>query len=241
MLDLEHIHEWFADGVTGQLDRILLVLLTQSNPAPVSTIKTLLVESGLTQASRWNIADSLRKSKMAAVCKPNGWVITSVGKKRLTDLGVPLTDAHIVRVQSSLRSSLIKITNPDQVVFLEEAIANFESNRYRSAVVLSWVGAVSILYDHVLNAALAKFNAEAISRDSKWRKAKNCDDLARMNERKFLDIMDALSLLGKSVKLQLQACLDLRNACGHPNSFELADHTVASHIEILILNVYSKY
>lgn len=35
--------------------------------------------------------------------------------------------------------------------------------------------------------------------------------------------------------------LDFRNACGHPTAFKIGDHQVASHIEFLILNVFSKF
>lgn len=48
-------------------------------------------------------------------------------------------------------------------------------------------------------------------------------------------------ILGKSVRQQLQKCLDLRNGCGHPNSLKLAEHSVSSHIEILMLNVFSRF
>ena len=62
-----------------------------------------------------------------------------------------------------------------------------------------------------------------------------------MKESEFLVILEKISLTGKSVKKELEQCLDRRNGCGHPNSLKIADHVVASHIEILILNVFSKY
>ena len=62
-----------------------------------------------------------------------------------------------------------------------------------------------------------------------------------MKEYDFLQVLAALSIIGKNVKDELEQCLKLRNSCGHPNSLKIGEHKVASHIEILILNVYSKY
>ena len=88
---------------------------------------------------------------------------------------------------------------------------------------------------------LSAFNAEAKRRDSRWKLAKTRDDLARMKESNFLDILEALSIIGKNVKQELKNCLQLRNGCGHPNTLKISENRVASHIEILILNVFSKF
>jgi hypothetical protein len=123
---------------------------------------------------------------------------------------------------------------------VSEAIGCLEARLLRAAVVLSWVGAVSQLYEHVVKAFLPLFNTEATRRDSKWRPAATPDDLVRMKEFDFLNVLEAISVIGKNVKQELQQCLALRNACGHPNSLSLGEARVASHIETLILNVYTK-
>jgi hypothetical protein len=100
---------------------------------------------------------------------------------------------------------------------------------------------VAVLYDHVVNTALAAFNAEASRRDAKWKDAKTTDDLARMKEHDFLNLLEAISMIGKNVKQELQNCLTLRNGCGHPNSLRIGDNRVAAHIEVLLLNVFMKF
>lgn len=35
--------------------------------------------------------------------------------------------------------------------------------------------------------------------------------------------------------------LEIGNSCGHPNTLKLGEHRVASHIEILVLNVYQEF
>ena len=88
---------------------------------------------------------------------------------------------------------------------------------------------------------LAAFNAEAQRVDAKWRLAKTTDDFGRIKENEFLDRLVALSVIGKNVKAELVDCLDLRNSCGHPNSLKLGSNTVASHLEILLLNVFKVF
>ena len=62
-----------------------------------------------------------------------------------------------------------------------------------------------------------------------------------MGEYDFLQILENRSIIGKSVKAELEGCLKLRNGCGHPNSLHVAEHRVSSHIEILALNVFAKF
>lgn len=98
-----------------------------------------------------------------------------------------------------------------------------------------------MLYGFVVRSRLADFNAEATRRDSKWRVAKTEDDLGRMKEHDFLQVLEALSIIGKNVKVELESCLKLRNGCGHPNSLQIAGHRSASHIEVLALNVFKVF
>ena len=134
-----------------------------------------------------------------------------------------------------------KVKNEGCRAFLTEAIVCTERSLFRAAVVLSWVGAVALLYEEAVTNHLAALNAEATRRDSKWKSAKNTDDLGRMKEATFLEIAGAISMIGKNVKQELEACLKLRNACGHPNSLKIGSHKVAAHLETLALNVYAMY
>jgi hypothetical protein len=88
---------------------------------------------------------------------------------------------------------------------------------------------------------LAAFNAEAIRRDAKWKTAKTRDDLARMKEADFLNVLEAISVIGKSVKQELEGCLRLRNGAGHPNSLRMGEARVAAHLESLIQNVFAQF
>jgi len=123
-----------------------------------------------------------------------------------------------------------------------EAIHCFEAKQYRAAVVFSWAGAVALVQKHIFDVKLDQFDAEARRRDSKWKTVKQQDDLGRMKEHDFLDVCEAIGIMGKNVKQILQnECLVLRNACGHPNSVLIAENSVAAHIEKLIKNVFSRF
>ena len=159
-----------------------------------------------------------------------------LAKHRTEDLAQSTKDTLV-----DLRNHLTTIQNTDAVRFVEEAISCLENKLYRATVILSWVGAVSLLYDYVVQNRLSDFNAEATRRDNKWRPARNADDLARMKEYDFLEMLEALSIVGKNVKQELRNCLQLRNACGHPNSLAVSQNRTAAHLETLILNVFSKF
>jgi hypothetical protein len=97
------------------------------------------------------------------------------------------------------------------------------------------------MHSAVIDRHLGAFNAEATRRSAKWQAAVTTDDLTRLKERDLLDILETIGIIGKDVKKQLAACLDLRNSCGHPNSLNVGDNMVAAHLETLILNVYNLF
>ncbi len=222
-------------------DRILLCMSEPPIKArSVSEIKQVAIAAGLRNVNSWNLSQILSGMESLAIRVPDGWELTSAGIVRAHQLrnGARVCSSAPV---SKLRDLLPKIKSKDARDFLTEAIACFEAEYYRAAVVLSWVGAVSVLYARVVAGNLAAFNAEASRRDAKWRTAKNADDLGRLREHDFLQILEAISIIGKNVKSELEICLKLRNACGHPNSLKVAGYRAAAHLEILILNVFSVF
>ena len=242
MLAKDSLKDLLHQSGLANTDKLLLCLSVDADTAKaVLDIKRLAVDAGLRGASKWNVSAMLGRSKGMAIRTNAGWELTSAGRERVATIAGPLNANPTRKVSASLRAQLAGISGPDSAAFVEEAISCFESGLFRAAVVLSWVGAVSVLYGEVVGNHLAAFNAEAVRRNAKWRPAKTVDDLARMKESDFLDLAEAISTLGKSVKQELQGCLTLRNGCGHPNTLKLAEHRVASHIEVLILNVFAVF
>jgi hypothetical protein len=227
----------------SRLDKLLLILCLENEiPKSAKQIQEIGSSNGLRECKKWNVSDILCKSKGKAASIKEGWIITTSGKDYLKKQSI-LTDkfSTIKNDISDLRSHLVTIKNPHTLSFIEEAIFCLEANQNRAAIVYSWIGAVAVLYDHVVNHHLTAFNVEALKRDAKWKTAKSTDDLTRMKEFDFLNVLEAISVIGKNVKQELQQGLQLRNSCGHPNSLKIGIRKVAAHIEILILNVFSKF
>jgi hypothetical protein len=231
-----------ASGATNS-NRVLLCLAVKpASATPVLEIRRMAVAAGWAKAKRANLSAYLAQAKGLAVNTPNGWQLTTLGKRHVAALIAASTQGSVVaQTAAGLRAHLAKLTHPETRAFVEEAVRCFEAKLYRSAVVLSWVGALALIYDFVVANKLAEFNAEALRRDAKWKSATNKDGFARMGEHDFLQILPAIGVVGKNVKDELEICLKLRNGCGHPNSMRVAEHRVAAHIEQLMLNVFDKF
>ncbi len=238
MVDRHSLKDLLARSDLERLDKVLLILSCDSNVTkPVVKVREIARESGLLSAKKWNVSAILGDSHGRAVRVKEGWELTSAGKLYVSSL-LPKGSTPPGKVATALRAALPKIKDADTRAFLSEAVECQERGLYRAAVVLSWVGAASLLYLEVVDKHLSAFNAEATKRDPKWRQAKNPDGLGRMKEYNFLEVIEALSIIGKNVKDELQGCLKLRNSCGHPNSYKLGEHKVEAHIETLLLNVF---
>lgn len=226
-------------------EKILIILAVEvNNPKSVKDINYLGSEAGLTEIYTWQAGAILNNNKKRglAVHLKKGWILTDKGKRYLTkDLNIDIKSKRVAETATSLRNLLNDITDVNTKDFLSEAVSCFESKNFRAAVVLSWVGAMSVLQNHVAQNYLTKFNSEATRRNAKWKNAMNAEDLTRMKEKDFLNILVELSIIGKGVKGQLEHSLKLRNSCGHPCTLEIGENTVASHIEILIKNVFQKF
>ena len=203
----------------------------------VAELKKLAVKGGLSKAKKWNLSALLSGQKGFAVRTDAGWELNAAGRAELHRI---LSGGQPPIAASGLRSLLPTVLSADTRAFVEESVQCIEHGLYRAAIVLSWLGSLALLYDKVVASHLAVFNAEAMRRDAKWRGAKNSDDLARMKEYDFLQVLEAISVIGKSVKVELENCLKLRNGCGHPNSLKLGEHRVNSHVETLVMNVFSR-
>jgi hypothetical protein len=246
LLPKESLKDLLAEKGLRKPDKLLLCLAVDPETAKaVKDIEELATASGLRAIKKWNVSQYLLRQPELAVRTDKGWELTAKGSQHVARIAGPLMNSPVPKVASSLRTQLVKVTNPDTQKFVEEAIACYEARQFRAAAVLSWVGAVAVLYDHVAGHHLSSFNAEASARSASsknpWQPAKTTDDLARMKESEFLIVLERTSLIGKSVKKQLEQCLDLRNGCGHPNSLKIAEHVVAAHIEVLILNVFARF
>lgn len=241
MVSNKELKDLLHDKNLDKTDQLLLCLAAEpTGPKTVAEIREAAVSTGLRAAKKWNISLLLMRSGGRAIRGADGWELTATGREGVDKIS-PLRSAPVMHVSTSLRAALAKISNPDIASFVQESVTCLEAKLYRAAVVLSWVGAVAVLYEHVLKHELGNFNAEAKKRDPKWKDAKTSDDLARMKEHELLQVLEAISVVGKSVKQELEACLKLRNGCGHPSSLKVGENRTSAHIETLIDNVFLRF
>jgi hypothetical protein len=221
-----------------QLDKLLLILSSFDRPCQIKELKSRARDAGLKITDSWSPSSTLRSSDGRAINTATGWELTNFGREHVNTLCPRAVSLTASQTRNDLRTELSAIKNADTRAFAEEAVQCFEYGLFRSAVLMSWLAAIHVLYDVVHSQRLIDFNKEASRIDAKWKAAKSIDDIGRMKERDFLDRVEAISIIGKNVKHELIDCLNLRNGCGHPNSLKLGPNTVAHHIEILLLNVF---
>jgi hypothetical protein len=224
-------------------DRLLLCLAgCQDLASSVSQIRKVAEQAGMRDAKACNVSLYLARTSGLSIRTAHGWELTDAGQERVNELLGRIGRVSLSSVTvRALREHAAKLSNPDTKAFVLEAIECVGSRLYRAAVVLSWVGALSLLHQHIVTHHLIDFNTEAIRRDPKRKQAKTVDDLGRIGEYDFLQILEHISVVGKNVKAELEDCLRLRNGCGHPNPLKLGEAMVAAHVETLILNVFEKF
>lgn len=222
-----------------QLDVVLLCLATEGNrPLTVSEIKTIGIDLGARRIESWNINTILKRGSRYAAKLPRGYLLTKEGQSRAMRFA---SSKETLVVSESLRNTARQLPEGLPKDCLIEASQCLETGCYRSAVIMSWIGASAILYNYVLAECLPEFNEEAKKRIPKWKTATSFDDLANCKESEFLTVACAASVFGKSVKQELEACLTFRNGCCHPNTLVVDKLRTQAHVEALINNVYLRY
>lgn len=243
MLTSDQLKQALHSKGLSKTDAVLLCLAAAGGQdVPPLEIRALAVQSGMRGAKDLNVGALLHSATGRAFKTPKGWELTDVGRQHVAQIATARLSISPAAVQAqTLRGLLPAIKSADAREFLTEAVVCAESSLFRAAVVLSWVGAVAVLQDVVVASHLAAFNAAAQTRDAKWKTAKNADDLGRMKEFEFLQILEDIKIVGKNVRQELEACLKLRNGCGHPNSLKVGHNKVAAHLETLAQNVFAPH
>ncbi|HKP11750.1 MAG TPA: hypothetical protein VJZ91_06550, partial [Blastocatellia bacterium] len=209
MLDVNALKDWLHRGLPPR-DKLLLILATFDKPVQLADVRSRAQEAGFKVPTKWNMSDILGKSGGLAIRIPAGWELTDTGKNHLRNLGVESVSPAAMQVAADLRAHLENVKDPTTRAFVEEAIKCHEARLYRSAIVMSWIAAVDVLYREVVAKHLTAFNSEAKSYNSKWKAAVNEDGLARMGELDFLDRLVPIGVIGKNVKEELAKALKLR-------------------------------
>ncbi len=239
--------EVLLKGKLSQRLKVLMLLAALDGPSKPSEITRKGVSAGLRAIKNWNVPQILKNADNAGQVTrvEAGWKLLPSGVDALNEAGLPTAKPKpklVADTLHDLKKHVDAVTDDDRRRFIQEAVDCFEQNINRAAVVFSWVGAAWILQSHVVTNHLKAFNAAGKARfKADYRPIRNMKGFARLKEADFLQLCEDAAVLDKTEKNQLTTRLDLRNACGHPNNFVVEQLTAASHIEILLLNVYEKY
>lgn len=221
--------------------RYLLIVAHHDGPVTNAAIKAIAKENGWRDGANSEPRAFLSKSDHALLV-PEGWTLLGPGRKWLEDRGYITRIGVLTPVTETLEKYILDLHDPDKARFVEEAIACVKNRSYRAAIVLTWVGALYLLYNYVLRSKLGEFNAEVYRRNPKAKRASTVDDLAAIvREADFLNILEHINVLTKAEAKELEGCLDRRNTAGHPNSHTFTEVGVGNHVETLITSVYRRY
>jgi hypothetical protein len=240
--------KWLTDILQrrdlSKTDKLLAVLLDEAAPAKsnkeIRRICTDLQFPVSPSDVRSHLQQPLHQRKITYSEKR--WCLTDFGRVYLGRKGL-LPDSYslVVNPEEAIRIHIGQIKNPARQQFLWEAVQCLEEKLYRSAIVMSWLGAMAILNDFVVKNELERFNIQGAFQDPLWQNVSSVDDLSRLKEVDFLQIIGMMGLIEEAVEKQLNECLRRRNRCGRPNAYQINRQVVAQHIEILVLNVYAKF
>ena len=232
----------FLRGSATKQDKVLVTLLSLTGSATTADVRAELASLGLRASKTWNISALLGGRPKYCFLSDGEWVLQAAAYDYIKSIGYEGKANPIKNVVSDLEVLHATLPSSETKKFVKESLDCYKYGLLRSAVVMSWLAAVHALKLEIVENHLTDFNTEARRiHGNKWKRAVNADDLGKMKESDFLNRLEGISVLGGDSKKHLLKCLDLRNSCGHPNSFVLGENTVASHLEILLSNVFSKF
>lgn len=106
---------------------------------------------------------------------------------------------------------------------------------------MMWVGALHHLQEYSLAKFSKEVKAESIVRISRPKKQykgiTKLTDFEEIKDNTQLQIFQDAGVIGKTLKNQLVEKLNLRNACGHPNSLAITEGVASAHVEFLATNI----
>lgn len=239
MLSYSNVKAALQTSGLSRRDSFLLVLSTFDQPVALGAIKDRASELGFKIPRTCNPSSVLARAHPLVLNVTSGYEVSEAGlrvlMKRFPSLGVnPVTEPL-----EKLRSYLDQITDDDTREFVREAIGCCEAGLLKSSLVMSWLAAIYVLQMHVISFRLAEFNATLSASNQKHIVVR--DDFRRLKESLQIDYLVNAKIVESSVAKELRIALDRRNNCGHPGAVKYEKHTVASQLEVLLQNVFSKF
>lgn len=239
MINADRLFHVVNDETLDRLTKTLAVIAFLGGVARTTAIEASLTANGVRKIKNWNVSQILRRANTVAGLTSDGWKLTSDGVATLRNK-VVLSGDNLSKAAGSLRAHVEALPQGPLRDFVQEAIRCVEERLWRSAIVMSWLGAIRHLQDLVFAGHLRDFNAALQKRWPKSKAVTTVDGFSSIQEADFLLISEDIGFLDKSAKKLLGQRLDYRNAAGHPNSIKFDEEQVAAHVTFLINNAYRR-
>lgn len=237
----EAAREVISSGDLNQRDLMLICLAYYGGQARPSELKQAAGLLGYRSYKKLNPSLVLGRMSGFVSRRVDGsstWVLLSAGEERLVMMGFAAALERRRLPELELRSLVGKIQDEDRKRFVSEALLAHEFQLHRSSIVMTWVGALSILQD----ALISSRPAETLEAFKKRRtKVKEIDKthFESMRDIDVIELARATDVLTKNEFSLLRFCLDSRNVSGHPNSFHATANEAALQLERLINIIYA--
>jgi hypothetical protein len=222
--------------------KCLIILDHLGRSAAVAEIKKVGHQNGLRTIKDWNVGALYRSNPERVSLVEGGWKLLPEGKAYIAQAGYDSEAPEIVRVRSPLRKLAEVVKSPSLKGYLTECLDCFDSRCYRASTIMAWCAAVDVLHSHISSTHFAQFKAAFVLQFPKRAgEINNGTDLERIKESDLLLVAEKIGIFGKTVKKQLEARLDERNAAGHPNGVTIQKLQAAAHLEFLHEHIFSRY
>lgn len=239
---MDKLAEFIAEPGKSRIDKLFAIIeFAGGGPIRISEIESIGTNAGLREVKAWNVSQTLKRSNGGAILLPEGWKLTEAGRRQLKAAGWEGRPTHIVNLYDDLNDAISKIKNEERRSFLREAMQCYANEHYRSAVVLSWSGAVAVMHDYIFAKSLMQFNQEARRQGMIKRDIEHVSELQDVKDFFLLQVANSIGLLDKNQRVELDARRQFRNACGHPSALRIRERMVSAHLESLILNVFDRF
>ena len=190
-----------------------------------------------------------RNSPLMKGTRPGSYALAMPGLNEVeTYLGVkakPETEVDTLLKSAIpyLEKVIAKLSDANQRKFLAESIACLGVDAKRATVIMTWACIISHLYEYILGAHLAGFNAALQRRTDRFSRIAVVvyDDFSDIPESVFIEVCRSAKIISNDVRKILEEKLGIRNTCAHPSGVEVHKTKVINLIEDLVDNVLSKY
>ena len=143
-------------------------------------------------------------------------------------------------VSTSLRAALPGIADAAVKEYLEEAVSCFEHGLHRSAIVMTWCVAYSLLRAWIFRNHLTQFNAAMAA----WKvpfKVSKLDDFQDLLEATVIDTARKIGVISREQQKTLKQLLEQRNSYAHPSAKPITPSFAEAYIETVMREIVPNF